>query len=339
MKQLKKGQVNWNSNWEPNFSKPQIKETQAIASQEQVKKIAYATQIQIAEKPSEGFNTPEVNWETGKEWLVDSIVDNAVGLKEYIKRKIYKPDGITVEQFAVALTKGAKYAKTLLNRGYNINKQDHYGNTVFMLACQNFKREWIDFLLDVGADVNIANNEGETPLMHICKNSSLEVKGKIPMAEDISKADIEKLKEQNQTRKDIAFDTFNTLVRVGADLNSQSNNGFTALTYAVRRGNTDIVQKAIELGAKIDVVNKDNATPLDIAIENGYIMTSQLLFQLDNNQFATLNKIQAKYPSNPKFVKFFEILYRNNIEEKQKYEQHSSSTKSSSAYSFLNKQM
>lgn len=340
MKQLKTSNNVWQTKWEPSFAKP-AKETvqENSMTQAEVRNVAYATQLQIAEKPSVSLDVPQVSWDTGKDWIVDSIVDNATGFKDYIKRKIYKPEGITVEQFSVALTKGAKYANTLLNRGYNINKQDHLGNTAFMLACQNFKRDWIDFLLDAGADVNIANNDKETPLMYICKNSSFEVKGKVPMVEDISKQEKEKLKEQNQARKDLAFDTFNTMIRIGAELNLHSNNGFNALIYAVRRGNTDIVQRAIELGANIDTITKEGATALDIAIENSYIMTSQLLFQLNNNQLKTLNQIQAKYPSNPRFVKFFEILYQNNLEEQNGQMAFLQTPDTVKNYSFLNKKM
>lgn len=312
MKDKKNSNIQWNSNWEPPIAK-----TATILENKQTnfKDVSYESQLQIAEKPPFSISAPEVNWGTGKDWVESVVSDSVLNFKEYVKRKIYKPEGITVEQFTVALTKGAKFANTLLFRGYNINKQDSNGNTAFMLACQTFKREWIDFLLDAGADVNIMNKDNETPLMFICKNSSFEVKGKLPMAEDTSQQDAEKLREHNQARKDLAFDTFETLLRVGADLNVKSAQGVTALIYAVRRGNTDIVQRAIELGAEIKVVTKDGFNALDIAIENNYIMTSQLLFQLDENQFATLSKIQSRYPSKPKFVQFFEILYKSNIDE------------------------
>lgn len=336
MKDTKKGNITWNSKWEPTFN-----QSEALSNirNNDIKVDAYSSHIQVPENCSVGSMTPEVTWETSKEWVGNAVADSVDSFKDYLKKKIYKPEGITVEQFSLALSKGAKFANTLLNRGYNINKQDSQGNTAFMIACQNFKRDWIDFLLDAGADVNIANNENETPLMFVCKNSSFEVKGKVPIPEDTARPEVEKLKEHNQSRKDMAFDTFSTLVRVGAELNVKSNTGFTALTYAVRRGNSDIVQRAIELGSEIDIVNKDGATALDIAIDNGYITISQLLFQLEDDQFTTLKRIQSKYPSNPKFVKFFEILYRSNIEEQLNSQNQTFVQQNASKnFYFLNKQ-
>jgi ankyrin repeat protein len=59
------------------------------------------------------------------------------------------------------------------------------------------------------------------------------------------------------------------LLRKGADVNSPTKGGFTALHRAVIRGDADLVHDLIEKGAKVDVKEAvSDMTPLDFAIKD-----------------------------------------------------------------------
>lgn len=53
---------------------------------------------------------------------------------------------------------------TLIEHGVNINRIDEHGNTALHYAVLNGNDVMIEVLLESGADVNIRNNDGKTPL-------------------------------------------------------------------------------------------------------------------------------------------------------------------------------
>lgn len=56
-----------------------------------------------------------------------------------------------------------------------------------------------------------------------------------------------------------------TLIDAGSDANVCNDNGRTPLHWAAERGNLSVVQMLLERGARIDVREETNMTPLDIA--------------------------------------------------------------------------
>jgi len=59
------------------------------------------------------------------------------------------------------------------------------------------------------------------------------------------------------------------LVASGADVNAQDEHGNTALHGAAARGADQIIQFLVEHGAKLNVKNKQDRTPLDLAMGIG----------------------------------------------------------------------
>ncbi len=94
-------------------------------------------------------------------------------------------------------------------------------------------------LIDKGADVNHADNDGNTALIiHTDMHCSRDI-----------------VKE---------------FIRAGANLNAKNKTGNTALHYALRNGNTDVARLLIKKGADYEIANNDGITPVDIAVEKGY---------------------------------------------------------------------
>ncbi|KAJ5164021.1 uncharacterized protein N7500_005851 [Penicillium coprophilum] len=60
----------------------------------------------------------------------------------------------------------------LISRGANINAQDYKGNGVlsYLIEPYNFRFEYLEFLLSLGADPKLANYEGDTLLHHLAAN-------------------------------------------------------------------------------------------------------------------------------------------------------------------------
>ena len=66
-----------------------------------------------------------------------------------------------------AAEKGEGYKiKELVKSGADINIQDKYGLTPLMKVCNNSYLKIVDYLIKAGADVNIQDNRGHTALAH-----------------------------------------------------------------------------------------------------------------------------------------------------------------------------
>mmetsp|Transcript_3680 Transcript_3680/g.2402 ORF Transcript_3680/g.2402 Transcript_3680/m.2402 type:complete len:157 (+) Transcript_3680:33-503(+) len=68
------------------------------------------------------------------------------------------------------------------------------------------------------------------------------------------------------------------LLKAGADINTTSDDGRTALIWACYRNNESLVTYLIDEGAKIDIEDNDGANALDIAIARLNYETAYLLF-------------------------------------------------------------
>src|SRR5215831_16060674 len=64
-------------------------------------------------------------------------------------------------------------------------------------------------------------------------------------------------------------DAIRSLLRQKADVNAPQVDGTTALHWAVRLDDLDVADLLLRAGAKVTAVNRDGATPLQLAALNG----------------------------------------------------------------------
>ena len=112
--------------------------------------------------------------------------------------------------------------KRLFEKGVDINQLDDDGWTPLIMASRYGSQEVVKFLLDVGADFNFQNEDGNnTALM---------------FASIFGYVDIVRM-----------------LVNIGVDINAQNINGNTAIDNAVDRENEEIVEMLIGAGANVNL--------------------------------------------------------------------------------------
>ena len=125
---------------------------------------------------------------------------------------------------ALASKKGhAKSVKLLLlQKGANPNISDFEGQTPLYIACQNGHTDIVKAFFDAGADLNKPISTGVTPLFIACHDGRT----------DVVKA----------------------LIDAKADLNKPISTGATPLYIACQNGHTDIVKALIDAGADISIL-------------------------------------------------------------------------------------
>jgi len=167
---------------------------------------------------------------------------------------------------SAALTGDMSAVRSLLDKGADVNAKWREGGTALMAAAVIGHADVMRVLLERGADVNSRNNEGHTALMLAIEN--------------VSDADaIRRLVALNPRANPDSLggapQPTVTIVRVlldgGADVNAATNEGDTALMYAVSMGDPEIVRALIEKGARVNARNNRGQPALMVAIETALI--------------------------------------------------------------------
>ena len=171
-------------------------------------------------------------------------------------------------------------AQYLLDTGADPDIANRYGVTPLMLAGANGDNAFVSLLLKAGADPNKTSPEGETPLMLAARTGKLDCveslldKGADPNA-------TESWEEQTALMWAAAeghAPVTRRLLDAGADAGSKSKAGLSAFHYAARQGKISAVQTFLEsrAGSDIDSLQVDEA--LYLAVRNAhYELAAQLL--------------------------------------------------------------
>jgi len=150
---------------------------------------------------------------------------------------------------------------------FEINKQDHNGNTPLIWACNVAQEETVQILLDNHAYVNAQNFVGETSLFLAASYgydnivSMLLEHGANPNICNIDGTSPLHMAASNGHET-----TLEILVSSGAYLNCQDDCGDTPLHYAIRDDQFKIVDQLVtRCNADVNIFNEDQETPLDLA--------------------------------------------------------------------------
>lgn len=117
-------------------------------------------------------------------------------------------------------------------------------------------------LIAAGADPNLAIASGLTPLL---------VAAGVAFEKEVRPTDLARWNlvdsdfPETPTAEADVVDTARVLIQAGADANAADANGTTALHPAASAGWTTVIQLLADAGARLDVVNKNGRTPLDLA--------------------------------------------------------------------------
>ena len=127
-------------------------------------------------------------------------------------------------------------------------------------------------LINQGADPNLRNWRGETPLHRAAiRNPDLDVsRALIAARADVNAKDESGATPLHRAVPHVSPGRGNLLIEAGADVNAQDKAGATPLHYAAESGREEMIGRLIESGASLNTRDKDGATPLHTAVEKGW---------------------------------------------------------------------
>lgn len=127
--------------------------------------------------------------------------------------------------------------QVLLDNGAYVNGRDCCGRTPLILAAMKKTSEIaIQILLDHGADFTVRDDDGKTALVHATEQCQENVPSLLQCTTNMNEY-----------------------------LNLQASDGRTALMWAVIKSNVSLTQKLIDLGADVNIKDKDGNTALLLA--------------------------------------------------------------------------
>jgi len=198
--------------------------------------------------------------------------------------------------------------RQLIAGGANVNLANHNGLTPLMNAVglNRCSIEIVNTLISAGANVNLQDNEGNTALIYALYGTfrSLE-------EDDEDERDIDTLREFYTEQKKITIKKLEEVLKIllenGADVNIENNNGETPLDIAIKGG----IQEIIDI-----LTRAENKVKKNIAVD-AFMRSSKnnvSLLPSENTPLSYLySNIENKYPFYIKDV--FEYAYGDDEEE------------------------
>ncbi|KAF5879917.1 ankyrin repeat and SOCS box protein 2-like, partial [Clarias magur] len=192
-----------------------------------------------------------------------------------------------------------------------INRRTLKNQTPLLLAVSRRHSACVYYLLEKGADPNLANHQWETPLYKACEKGTEEavgllirygaltnkasIQGATPLHEAVASKNVEMCKLLLQAKailmaKNIygidptftaaqcgAAEVLRFLLMKGADVNTQANDGASALFEASKNGHSEVVEILLANHAQVNKSNKAGLFPIHVAAKNGHYRVVSLL--------------------------------------------------------------
>lgn len=135
----------------------------------------------------------------------------------------------------------------------------------------------LKYLFKFNEDINLKDRYGNTPLLNLVNNYKFFMM-QIRTEENIEQAGIISNRKCPEKNYKIPYDKVKLLLKMGADVDFQDENGYTPLMMATISGQKEIVELLLEYKANVNIQNKYKQTSIMLAISCGYLEIFYLLF-------------------------------------------------------------
>ncbi|CAE7391991.1 unnamed protein product [Symbiodinium natans] len=176
--------------------------------------------------------------------------------------------------------KSVEIATLLLEAGAckDLPSCDSKQRTALGQAVQGGNLDIVKLLLELGADMDLSNGRGTTPLMLAAAYGQLEIASLLLQAG--VNADL--ADDQGITALMIAavtgdLDIGRLLLEAGVNKDFAYPGGPTALMFAAREGQVEFVRLLLEAGATKDLTDNRGKTAAALAVESGHVAAATLL--------------------------------------------------------------
>ena len=208
--------------------------------------------------------------------LIEAVKDQNIGavralIDQHVDVNAPQPDGSTALAWA-SYRDDIEIAGLLIRSGADVDLANDLGVTPVTLACENRSESLVERLLQAGADPNIAQWNGQTPLMTCAWTGTLAaVKALLDRGAEVNSREA----ERGQTAIMAAAagrhaDVVDLLAEYGAEVNARTESGFTPLMFAAQQGDLDAARSLMARGADVHAVAAEHGNTLTVASAGGF---------------------------------------------------------------------
>lgn len=202
--------------------------------------------------------------------LIQTIIrNNVIAAFEFINKGVNPNHFNNANSTPLTIAIGNKnisMVKMLLANGADANFFSKDSQSPLMTAVSNSDLQTFHLLLNMGADANLENKLGKTCIYYMQSfNEQWNIwRAMIDALEDT--ININHQDYNGDTVMHINPERYLLYKDLQPDLNIKNNNGDTPLHILVRKtNNIDLIKLLVKDGAKTNIKNKENKTPIDIA--------------------------------------------------------------------------
>uniref|UniRef100_A0A5S6R4I2 ANK_REP_REGION domain-containing protein n=1 Tax=Trichuris muris TaxID=70415 RepID=A0A5S6R4I2_TRIMR len=158
-------------------------------------------------------------------------------------------------------------AEFLLQRKESVNDTDDLGWTPLMTAASAGHKSMVDFLIANGASTTLANNNGQTALHYAASKNHADIV--CALLENGAYAGAKDKLGATALHRAASKGNSGVVEKLLANkdclINSADSEGNTALHLACDEGRRQVAVMLVKEGATLDLKNKEEKTPLDLA--------------------------------------------------------------------------
>ena len=172
--------------------------------------------------------------------------------------------------------------RSFIKYGWNVNSCTQSGMTILMFAVNKTSLEYVKILVNSGADVNLRDDEGRTPLMYIDYDNDNESTEKLRL-----------------------------LIEHGADLNKKNNEGKNAFIYAAKSiyYRPEIVKIFIDSGIDINYQGNNGRDALEIMNLQNNDSRKQEIFYREVLPLMIKSGADSKFYDNTSLYEYNKLCY------------------------------
>ena len=170
-------------------------------------------------------------------------------------------------------------AINLIKRGVDVNTVDKAGNTLLIQAVRRDVPELFDYLLLRRAKLNVRNRNGETALSLAAYMGKLQyVQRLVEAGADVNFYGWSPLSYAAYNGHTAIVDY---LLKRGAEINATTENGSSALFFAARFGHIEVIKLLLKNKADPTLANENGDTAIDWALKSDNTDIADLLRAAD----------------------------------------------------------
>lgn len=193
-------------------------------------------------------------------------------------------DGQTPLHIAIIKDSPFEYIQYLIDSGADVNARNKNGDSVLYLAVKKNKKDVGDVLLSRNADIFATNTENNSPL-RIALTEGGEVQDWLITSRTLNIVDGSGNTPLHYAAEWNLKDALSSLIQKGANVNAVNSNGESALFSAVKADSPEIIQLLVENGIITDTrsnLTRDHLgnTPLHYAVKWNSLNAAQSIISL-----------------------------------------------------------